>query len=349
VSRIKIMSDLDIAEHRHAQDGKINFQKFAPVKLELRVATIPTSQGLEDVVLRLLGSAKPLPIDRLGLSPANLAMLTKMSERSYGLILMCGPTGSGKTTTLHSVLSHINTPDRKIWTAEDPIEITQEGLRQVQVNSKIGWTFAAAMRSFLRADPDVIMVGEMRDDETCKIGIEASLTGHLVFSTLHTNSAPESVVRLLDLGMEPFNFADALVGVLSQRLTRCLCTDCKDAHAATDAELAALTEEYCRGTALKPVETIQRWQERFGRNGEIWIYQARGCTKCSGTGYRGRLGIHELLPATPRIKQLVQRKATVAELFEAGYEAGMVNLRQDGIEKMLQGLTDLREVRTSCS
>ncbi|MFN4115650.1 MAG: GspE/PulE family protein, partial [Inhella sp.] len=207
VARIKVMCELDISERRKPQDGKINFAKFSPQhKLELRVATIPTNNGLEDVVMRLLASSKPLPMDKLGLSTDNLQRLQYAIERPYGMVLCVGPTGSGKTTTLHSVLGHINTPDRKIWTAEDPVEITQTGLRQVQVNPKIDWTFAKALRAFLRADPDVIMVGEIRDQETAEIAIEASLTGHLVMSTLHTNSAAETVTRLLDMGTDPFNF-----------------------------------------------------------------------------------------------------------------------------------------------
>ncbi|HYG32742.1 MAG TPA: ATPase, T2SS/T4P/T4SS family, partial [Methylophilaceae bacterium] len=213
ISRIKIMAQLDITDHRRPQDGKIDFSHFGPAKIELRVATVPTSNSLEDIVMRILASAKPIPLEDIGM-PANvMTTLQQLMERPHGFIVVCGPTGSGKTTTLHSLLAQINNTERKIWTAEDPVEITQEGLRQVQVNPKIGWTFAGAMRSFLRADPDVIMVGEMRDEETAKTGIEASLTGHLVLSTLHTNSAPESIVRLLDMGMDPFNFADALLAI----------------------------------------------------------------------------------------------------------------------------------------
>jgi len=286
VSRIKVMCDLDISERRKPQDGKINFARFWPqLKLELRVVTIPTTQGLEDIVMRLLASAKPIPLPDLGLSPGNLARLTSIIERPYGLVLCVGPTGSGKTTTLHSALGYINKPERKIWTAEDPVEITQAGLRQVQVNPKIGWTFAAAMRSFMRADPDIIMVGEMRDAETARIGIEASLTGHLVLSTLHTNSAAESVVRLLDLGMDPFNFADALLGVLSQRLVRRLCARCAAGYAASDAELEDLAREYCLDAPEDPRRLVGRWREQYrGPGGDLMLRGAQDCEQCNGSG-----------------------------------------------------------------
>lgn len=245
VSRIKVMAQMDIANRRKPQDGKIDFQHFGPLKIELRVVTIPTSTGLEDIVMRVLAPAKPLPMNKLGFAPDILARLKNKVEHPYGLILVCGPTGSGKTTTLHSMLGDINTPARKIWTVEDPVEITQPGLRQVQVNSKIDLNFANVIRSFLRADPDVIMVGEMRDQETTKAAIEASLTGHLVLSTLHTNTAPESVTRLLDLGMDPFNFADALLAVLAQRLAKSLCAKCKQAYTPDAQELDLLLTEYC--------------------------------------------------------------------------------------------------------
>lgn len=350
VSRIKIMADLDISERRHAQDGKIDFSRHGGIPIELRVAVIPTANNLEDVVLRILAGAEPLPIDKLGLSERNLDELKKMVARSYGLILVCGPTGSGKTTTLHSVLRHINHRDTKIWTAEDPIEITQPGLRQVQVNAKIGWTFAAAMRAFLRADPDVIMVGEMRDEETTKIGIEASLTGHLVFSTLHTNSAAESIVRLLDLGMDPFNFADALIGILSQRLARGLCAKCKRPYSAGEAEIAELAREYCAGTRLEVSATVTAWRATFGEQGQLKLYAASalGCPGCNA-GYKGRVGLHELLVATPRIKQLIHEHATAAQLAEAAIADGMTLLRQDGIEKVLRGELDLSSARAAFS
>lgn len=350
VSRIKIMAELDISERRHAQDGKIDFSKHGGIQLELRVAVIPTTNNLEDVVLRILAGAEPLPIDKLGLAARNLDELKKMVARSYGLILVCGPTGSGKTTTLHSVLRHINQRDTKIWTAEDPIEITQPGLRQVQVNSKIGWTFAAAMRAFLRADPDVIMVGEMRDEETTKIGIEASLTGHLVFSTLHTNSAAESIVRLLDLGMDPFNFADALIGILSQRLARRLCVKCKQPYSISDKELAEVAREYCAGTGRELATTVKAWHAAFGPEGQLKLYTANesGCPACHA-GYKGRVGLHELLVATPRIKQLIHEHATVAQIAEAAIADRMTLLRQDGIEKVLLGQIDLASARSAFS
>ena len=345
VSRIKIMSQLDITEHRKPQDGKIDFSRFGPVPVELRIATVPTASGLEDVVMRVLAAAKPVPVDDLGLEHGVLISVKRLISKPHGLFLVCGPTGSGKTTTLHSLLAFLNTSERKIWTAEDPIEITQPGLRQVQVNSKIGWTFAAAMRSFMRADPDVIMVGEMRDAETAKIGIEASLTGHLVLSTLHTNSAPESIVRLLDLGMDPFNFADALLGVLAQRLARRLCPACKSEYTPTPAELEELAMQYCNETALDARKQLKAWSASHGGgHGKITLYRAHGCEQCDRTGYQGRIGLYELLVADAATKRLLQSKTHVADLKSAAIAAGMRTLRQDGIENVLQGVTDLQQV-----
>jgi type II secretory ATPase GspE/PulE/Tfp pilus assembly ATPase PilB-like protein len=348
VSRIKIMAELDISEHRHPQDGKIDFGKHGPLSIELRVAIIPTSNNLEDVVLRLLGGAEPLPLDRVGFSAADLELLKKMVSRSFGLLLVCGPTGSGKTTTLHSLLREINRPDLKIWTAEDPIEITQPGLRQVQVHAKIDWTFAAAMRAFLRADPDVIMVGEMRDAETTKIGIEASLTGHLVLSTLHTNSAAESIVRLLDLGMDPFNFADSLIGVLSQRLARRLCSSCKQVHIASAIEISDLVEEYCSETSLDSKDVLSRWQNEFWSDGHLLLHEAAGCELCRH-GYKGRIVVYELLSATPDIKHLVRSRGTVPQVVALAQGQGTVSLRQHAIEKVLQGILDLASARAVSS
>jgi type II secretory ATPase GspE/PulE/Tfp pilus assembly ATPase PilB-like protein len=346
VSRIKIMSRLDISEKRRAQDGKISFEQFGPAKIELRVATIPTTGGLEDIVMRILAAPKAVPLDGIGLAPDVLTGLQTLVQKPHGLLFVCGPTGSGKTTTLHALLGHINTPDRKIWTAEDPIEITQEGLRQVQVQPKIDWTFAAVLRSFMRADPDVIMVGETRDPETAKTVIEASLTGHLVLSTMHTNSAAESVVRLLDLGLDPFNFADALVGVLAQRLARRLCMSCRRPHTESEEELDLLAHEYCFETDIDPASIVAEWRKRYGdKNGKVAINQAVGCPLCDQSGYKGRLGVHELLTANAAIKKQIHSKANVAEILRTAVQGGMRTLRQDGIEKILEGHTDWEQIK----
>lgn len=358
VTRIKIMCDLDISERRKPQDGKIKFRKFAPLDIELRVATIPTASGFEDVVMRLLANSEPIKLDKLGLSPRNLERLKQIIAKPYGLFFVCGPTGSGKTTTLHSILGDINTPETKIWTAEDPVEITQKGLRQVQVNRKAGLDFATMMRAFLRADPDVIMVGEMRDKETVSIGIEASLTGHLVLSTLHTNSAPESVVRLLDMGMDPFNFGDALLGVLAQRLAKRLCPACKQAYHPDAAEVQELLADYCEDLHRTPefiadpegapAAVLQGWRERFAdESGRFTLYRAVGCPECTA-GYRGRVGLHELMTASDEIKRLVQERARVSQMLAVALAEGMRTLRQDGIEKVLGGVTDILQVRRVC-
>jgi type II secretory ATPase GspE/PulE/Tfp pilus assembly ATPase PilB-like protein len=340
VSRIKIMADLDIAERRKPQDGKIKFKKYGGKDIELRVATVPTAGGLEDVVMRILAAGEPLPLDKMGFSKTNYNNFVNVVTKPYGIVFVCGPTGSGKTTTLHSALGYINKPDRKIWTAEDPVEITQVGLRQVQVQPKIGFDFAAAMRAFLRADPDVIMVGEMRDKETTHIGIEASLTGHLVFSTLHTNSAPESITRLLDMGMDPFNFADAILGILAQRLVRTLCPDCKKAYNPAKEEYDELVREYGEDVFHKNVN--------MPHSKYLKLHKPKGCDKCSNTGYRGRMGIHELLMGTDPMKKLIQEKATMETIREQAIADGMTTLKQDGIEKIFAGNTDLLQVRKVC-
>jgi type II secretory ATPase GspE/PulE/Tfp pilus assembly ATPase PilB-like protein len=335
VSRLKIMSSLDIAERRKPQDGKIKFRLGDSREIELRVATVPTAGGNEDIVMRILAASEPLPLDKMGFSERNLAELRKISEKPYGIILCVGPTGSGKTTTLHSVLGHINKPERKIWTAEDPVEITQYGLRQVQVQTKIGFTFAVAMRAFLRADPDVIMVGEMRDKETAEIGIEASLTGHLVLSTLHTNSAVETVTRLLDMGCDPFSFADAMLGVMAQRLTKRICKDCKEEYTATQEEAVELLAGYGQ----------EYWEKHGLPKGSFKLFRGKGCETCNKSGFKGRMGLHELLLGTDRIKRMIQSKAKTEEMLKVAMEEGMTTLVQDGIQKVLQGFTTFKQVK----
>jgi type II secretory ATPase GspE/PulE/Tfp pilus assembly ATPase PilB-like protein len=356
VARLKIMCDLDISEKRKPQDGKIKFKKFGPLDIELRVATIPTTGGVEDIVMRILAAGEPIPIDKLGLTTRNNENLKNAVSKPYGLFFVCGPTGSGKTTTLHSVLGFLNTPDTKIWTAEDPVEITQKGLRQVQVNKKV-MDFAMVMKAFLRADPDIIMVGEMRDAETTHIGIEASLTGHLVFATLHTNSAPEAVIRLLDMGMDPFNFADALIGILAQRLAKRLCK-CKEPYTPGPDELKAFMNEYT--TDMRQTDTWKKdpqgeakklydyWLKEYGKDGKLQFFKAKGCDACGGSGYKGRAGLHELMIASDAVKKLIQERSRVTDLFVKSVEEGMSTLKMDGMDKVMMGLTDMKQVRTVC-
>lgn len=358
ITRLKIMCDLDISEKRRPQDGKIKFKKYGPLDIELRVATIPTAGGVEDVVMRILAAGEPIKLDQLGLAPRNHENLIKCVEKPYGLFFVCGPTGSGKTTTLHSVLGYLNRPETKIWTAEDPVEITQKGLRQVQVNKKAGLDFATVMKAFLRADPDIIMVGEMRDPETTSIGIEASLTGHLVFATLHTNSATESIIRLLDMGMDPFNFSDALLGILAQRLGKRLCKECKEAYQPTAEEVKQLLHEYCEELtntdawkndpqgSLDAINT--EWLTRYAKDGKFSLFRAKGCPTCSDSGYKGRVGLHELLVGSDPVKKLIQEKARVAEILACALNEGMRTLKMDGIEKVMQGITDIKQVRAVC-
>ncbi|NNL40987.1 MAG: type II/IV secretion system protein, partial [Desulfobacterales bacterium] len=339
LSRIKIMSSLDIAERRLPQDGKIKFKRKGVPQFELRVATLPTAGGFEDAVLRILAKAGTMKIDQMALTDRNLEVLKKIIQKPYGLVLAVGPTGSGKTTTLHSALGHINKPDIKIWTAEDPVEITQAGLRQVEAKPRIGLDFARIMRAFLRADPDVIMIGEMRDEETASIGIEASLTGHLVFSTLHTNSAPETITRLLDMGLNALNFSDAFLGVLAQRLVRRLCKNCCKEESIPKDEFTEIVTDYGK--------------EDFAKTGikyssDILVKRTGSCEVCSGTGYKGRLGIHELMEGTPAIKQLIKKQASTEELFALAKQEKMTTLKQDGILKVFSGMTDINEVRRVC-
>lgn len=332
ISRIKIISRLDISERRVPQDGKFSVRLMGQV-LEVRVATIPTVNG-EGVVMRLLQTGEPIPFNQLNLAPAIQQSIEDLLTRPHGIFLVVGPTGSGKTTTLHAVLACLNTPDRKIWTAEDPVEITQPGLQQVQVQPKIGFGFSEALRAFLRADPDVILIGEMRDKETAHAAVEASLTGHLVFSTLHTNSAPETITRLLDLGIDPISFSDALLGILAQRLVRTLCSQCKAPYAATEAEVEVLKRNY----------GPQHEQDLTLKPG-ITLYKPTGCAACNHTGYKGRAGLHELLISSAFMRELIYKQSSVAVIKQAAIKEGMRTLLQDGIYKVVKGDTDFVQVR----
>jgi len=338
VSRIKIMANLDISERRKPQDGKILF-KTGGRRLELRVAILPTAGKDEDVVLRLLASSEPLKLEEMGFSERNLRVFQELVKKPYGIFLCVGPTGSGKTTTLHSALGSINTPERKIWTAEDPIEITQAGLRQLQVQPKIGLTFAAAMRAFLRADPDVIMVGEMRDQETAATGVQASLTGHLVFSTLHTNSAAETVTRLLEMDIDALNFADSLLGILAQRLVKTLCPDCRRLEKPSDEELNEIISLYGEKYAVA---------DGLLDDPELMVGRPVGCDRCGGSGYRGRMAVHELLAATDAIRRLIRNGEPAEAVREQAMKDGMRSLLQDGISKVLKGKTELKKVLAVC-
>ncbi len=332
IARIKVMSRLDISERRLPQDGKCKL-KIRGRALELRVATVPTVNG-ESAVLRLLAAGSAMPLEKLNLAPQNMENLLEAAKHPHGLLLVVGPTGSGKTTTLHAVLGYLNQPDRKIWTAEDPVEITQPGLQQVQMQPKIGFTFATAMRAFLRADPDIILIGEMRDHETAAIGIEASLTGHLVLSTLHTNSAPETITRLLDLGLDPVNFSDALLAILAQRLMRTLCPKCKETYKPEEKELNHLIEQY--GT--EDFKTL-------GFNpSEMELCRAVGCAECGDSGYKGRTGVHELLIGTHELQSMIYKKADLSDLTAQAIKDGMRTLKQDGIHKIFLGLTDYEQL-----
>ena len=339
ISRIKIMSNLDISERRKPQSGKIIIWHKGK-QIEYRVEITPTVGRNEDAVLRILTSSEPLPLEEMGFSKLNLESMKSILAQPYGIILCVGPTGSGKTTTLHATLKHLNTPEVKIWTVEDPVEITQRGLRQVQVLPKIGLTFQEVLRSFLRADPDIIMIGEMRDTETAKTAIEASLTGHLVLSTLHTNSAPETVVRLIDMGIDQFNFADAFLGVLAQRLARRICDNCKTPYHPDKKEFDRLVEIY--GEAFFTKHINMPYSPAFT------MMKGVGCEACNGTGYKGRIAIHELLVSTEGLKTLIRSKAGVDELKALGIAQGMRTLLMDGIQKVIQGSTDLKEVLKIC-
>ncbi|MHC4883655.1 MAG: ATPase, T2SS/T4P/T4SS family [Planctomycetota bacterium] len=339
VSRYKIMSECNITEHRIPQDGRIRFKECGGrYDIELRVNICPTVGGNEDVVMRILADSKPLPLEKLGLYPYTFDPLQESVNKPYGMILCVGPTGSGKTTTLHSAVSYINNPDKKILTAENPVEITQEGLRQVQIKPETGMTFKAALRAFLRQDPDVILVGEMRDLETCEIAVEAALTGHLLLSTLHTNNAPETVTRLVDIGIDPVTLSDALLVVLAQRLARTLCGKCKEQYDPDDEELAIAGYERRNGV-------IYYLDKEYP---EAEFYKPVGCSECQGRAYKGRMGLHELLHNTDETKAMIASGAKVAQIREVAKKNGMMELYEDGMIKVMTGKTSIHQVRAVC-
>ena len=340
ISRLKIISGLDITEHRKPQSGKI-LLSVKNNKVEYRVEITPTVGGNEDAVLRVLTGSKTFPLGDMGFAQENLDNLKKILIKPYGIFLCVGPTGSGKTTTLHSALDYINSPIRKIWTVEDPVEITQPGLRQVQVNPKAGYTFQQALRSFLRADPDVIMIGEMRDSETAKIAIQASLTGHFVLSTLHTNSAPETIVRLTEMGIDPLNFSDALLGILSQRLTLRLCDHCKKSYHPGYDEYTELVDTY--GANWFKAHNMEEHTDDFT------LMKRMGCERCDSSGYKGRIALHELLMGTEQAKTAIKKKFSAAEIENQSLAENMKTMKMDGISKVFLGTTVLSQVLKVCA
>ncbi|WP_426750736.1 type II secretion system ATPase GspE [Myxococcus sp. Y35] len=328
VSRVKVMGQLNIAEKRLPQDGRIRI-KLAGRDIDIRLSTIPTSHG-ERIVMRLLDkTATLLDLAEIGMSQKTLESMEAVIKRSHGIILVTGPTGSGKTTTLYGALSKINTPDLNILTVEDPVEYQLKGIGQMAINPKIGLTFAQGLRSFLRQDPDVIMVGEIRDKETAEIAIQASLTGHLVLSTVHTNDAAGAVTRLVDMGVEPFLVASSLTGILAQRLVRRVCPDCRVAFEPTDAELKELGHSRAS------------FRERYGVDR---IYKAAGCPSCNRNGYRGRTGIYEFLPVDDDVRQLVLKNVDASTIKRSAMSKGMTTLLEDGARKIALGETTIAEV-----
>jgi type IV pilus assembly protein PilB len=323
ISRFKILSDLNIAERRLPQDGRIKLRVGKRV-IDFRVSTLPTLFG-EKIVLRILDKGNlALDLETFGMEPKAQTDFMRAILNPYGMVLVTGPTGSGKTTTLYSALSKINTPEVNILTAEDPVEYNLHGINQVQVRSEIGMTFAAALRAFLRQDPNIIMVGEIRDIETGSIAIKAALTGHLVLSTLHTNDAPSTITRMVDMGIEPFNVASAVNLITAQRLVRRICSHCKEAVTYPD--------EYIQAAHLAPEDA------------DITFYRGRGCDECSGSGYRGRQGLYEVMAMSPTLRRMILQGASTADLRDQAISEGMLTLRMDGMLKIRRGITTLEEV-----
>jgi general secretion pathway protein E len=356
ISRIKIESSLNIAEKRLPQDGRIT-KKIAGKSFDIRVSTIPTSRGYERIVMRLLNkSSVLLDLPDLGFSPREYALMDALIRRPDGIILVTGPTGSGKTTTLYACINRINQPNLNILTAEDPVEYEIQGIHQVHVQPKIGLTFASALRAFLRQDPDIVMVGEIRDAETLEIAINASLTGHLVLSTIHTNDAAGAITRTIDMGAEPFLLRSSVIGILAQRLVRVLCGHCKYAYPAEEFELEelGLTPERMRWRAARRENTASRYFPRNVAVGDLLeefdltrrpsFYKARGCSHCTNTGFAGRRGIYELLLIDDAVGPLILRKADSQAIKRLAWEMGMDTLRDDGARKVLAGLTSVEEV-----
>ncbi|MCE5285378.1 MAG: Flp pilus assembly complex ATPase component TadA [Pelosinus sp.] len=324
ISRIKIMANMDIAERRVPQDGRIKIKEDGR-EIDIRVSTLPTIIG-EKVVMRILDKkAVILDINRLGFSSSNISIYKNLYIQSFGMILVTGPTGSGKSTTLYSTLGEVNTPEKNIITVEDPVEYRMEGINQVQVNHKAGLDFASALRSILRQDPNIVMLGEIRDGETADIAIRAALTGHLVLSTLHTNDAPGAITRLIDMGVESFLVASAVLGILAQRLVRVICPECKE-------------------TYVPEPDSIERTFLGVKPDERIVLYRGKGCSNCNHSGYRGRMSIHEVMPINTEIRELTNRRASTDEIRAAAVKIGMTSLQADGINKALQGFTTIREV-----
>jgi general secretion pathway protein E len=356
ISRIKIESALNIAEKRLPQDGRIT-KRVAGKSFDIRVSTIPTSRGYERIVMRLLNkSSVLLDLPDLGFSPREYMLMDGLIRRPDGIVLVTGPTGSGKTTTLYACINRINKPNLNILTAEDPVEYEIQGIHQVHVQPKIGLTFAGALRAFLRQDPDIVMVGEIRDRETLEIAINASLTGHLVLSTIHTNDAAGAITRTIDLGAEPFLLRSSVIGILAQRLVRVICQHCKYPYPAEDFELEelGLTDERVRARIARRANTASRYfpralqepdpLETFEARARPTFYKARGCDQCTNTGFSGRRGIYELLLVDDAVGPLILRKADARAIKRVAWEQGMDTLRDDGARKVLAGRTTVEEV-----
>ena len=346
VSRIKVLARMDIAERRVPQDGQLTLAPDGGA-VHLRASTFPSSLG-EKVVLRLLSGGALIPFEKLGLDPITQAIVRELVDRPQGFIVTSGPTGAGKTSTLYSFMRLIDTRRTNVMTLEDPIEIELPQITQGQTNAKAGFTFATGLRAILRQDPDVIMVGEIRDEETAQVAIEASLTGHLVLSTLHTNSAAETVTRLLDMGMDPFNFADALLAVLAQRLVRRMCPNCKVSEPALNNWRDELLHDYIhafQGAESAPDEdaVLAGW----ARHGRLMRHRCNGCEQCAGSGLRGRLGLHELMTVSRGLREKIQAGKRSDELLHHALGDGMRTLRHDGIDKVWAGLSTIEEVRAN--